>query len=60
MQTILSTIGPQVYILLSSLVAPAALGRLTMNYELVEAIKDHHILPHSEIVQKYHFNTRFR
>ena len=55
----LSTIGPQAYKLLSSLVAPESPGEKAYT-DLVKAITDHHNLLPSEIVQRYHFNTRFR
>ena len=55
----LSTIGPQAYKLLSSLVAPAAPGEKTYE-ELVQAMTDHHSPTPSEIVQRYRFHTRFR
>ena len=55
----LSTIGTQAYKLLSSLVAPAAPSEKSYR-ELVQAMKDHHSPPPSEIVQRYRFHTRFR
>ena len=55
----LSTIGPQAYKLLSSLVAPAAPGEKAYE-DLVQAMTDHHSPPPSEIVQRYRFHTRFR
>ena len=55
----LSTIGPQAYKLLSSLVAPAAPSEKSYR-ELVQAMKDHHSPPPSEIVQRYRLHTRFR
>ena len=55
----LSTIGPQAYKLLSSLVAPAAPSEKSYQ-ELVKAMTDHHSPPPSEIVQRYRFHTRFR
>ena len=55
----LSTIGPQAYKLLSSLVAPESPGEKAYA-DLVKAMTDHHSPPPSEIVQRYRFNTRFR
>ena len=55
----LSTIGPQAYKLLSSLVVPESPGEKTYT-DLVKAMTDHHSLPPSEIVQRYRFNMRFR
>ena len=54
----LSTIGPQAYKLLSSLVAPESPGEKAYA-DLVKAMTDHHSPPPSEIVQRYRFNTRF-
>ena len=55
----LSTIGPQAYKLLSSLVAPASPSEKSYD-DLVRAMTDHHSPPASEILQRYHFHTRFR
>ena len=55
----LSTIGPQAYTLLSSLVAPTAPSKKSYQ-ELVQAMTDHHYPPPLEIVQRYRFHTRFR
>ena len=55
----LSTIGPQAYKLLSSLVAPASLSEKSYD-DLVRAMTDHHSPPPSEILQRYRFHTRFR
>ena len=55
----LSTIGPQAYKLLSSLVVPESPSEKAYT-DLVKAMTDHHSPPPSEIVQRYHFNMRFR
>ena len=55
----LSTIGPQAYKLLSSLVVPESPSEKAYT-DFVKAITDHHSSPPSEIVQRYHFNMRFR
>ena len=55
----LSTIGPQAYKLLSSLVAPTSPGEKSY-VDLVRVMTDHHCPPPSEIVQRYRFHTRFR
>lgn len=55
----LSTIGPQAYKLLRSLVAPTAPSEKSYK-DLVKVMSDHHSPPPSEIVQRFHFHTRFR
>ena len=53
----LTVIGPQTYKLLKSLVAPAKPGE--KNYtQLVEVLTHHFDPAPSEIVRRYHFNTR--
>ena len=58
-KNMLSTIGPQAYKLLSSLVASAAPSKKDYR-QLVQAMTDHHSPPPSEILQRYRFHTRFR
>ena len=48
----LSTIDPQAYTMLSSLVAPESPGEKAYT-DLVKAMTDHHSPPPSEIVQRY-------
>ena len=55
----LSVIGPRIYKLLCSLVAPAKPGEKTFA-ELVAALTQHLAPKPSEIVQRYKFHTRFR
>ena len=55
----LSVIGPKVYKLLGSLVAPAKPGEKSYK-DLVKLMSEHHNLPPSEIVQRYKFHTRNR
>ena len=59
LRVFLSTIGPQAYKLLSSLVTPAAPSEKSYQ-ELVQAMTDHHSPPPLEIVQRYRFHTRFQ
>ena len=55
----LSLIGPKCYKLLASLAAPAKPGE-KMHTELVKALTKHYDSQPSEILQRFHFHTRFR
>ena len=55
----LSVIGPKVYKLLSSLMAPAVPGDKAFD-ELVGVLKNHYNPRPSEIVQRFKFHGQFR
>lgn len=60
MQALLLTmIGPTPFKLLSNLISPDKPEDKTYD-ELMEAMKRHHKLTPSEIVQRYRFNSHFR
>ena len=56
---LLSVIGPVMYKLLRSLMAPAKPGEKTYS-ELVAALSAHYSLPPSEIIQRFKFHSHFR
>ena len=55
----LAVIGPPTYKLLKSLVAPAKLGKKEYN-QLVQVLTQHFEPAPSEIMRRYHFNSRIR
>ena len=55
----LTVIGPRAYKQLRNLISPAKPGE-TSYKDLVEAMKKHFTPAPSEIIQRFHFNSRFR
>ena len=55
----LTTIGPESYKTLRSLIAPTNLGEISYR-ELADKMKSHYSPAPSEIVQRFKFNSRFR
>lgn len=53
----LTVIGPSTYVLLRNLLSPVALTSKTLK-ELIEILNYHYNPTHSEIVERYKFNTR--